>query len=223
MSPVEIVLVYQSLLGIYGDRGNAMVLRQRLAWRGIDAVLTEVEHLTKRLDNRLGKPTEEAIQLSWALVPLIAKGATVQRNDLERLSEAAQEQLSEIDALLQEERGRLADVLGAKKDHERLAAEQEIMVIQEQREAQAEKLRTQMEDELLELKSIRAHLHTGDFHRVRFGIGRPPGRQAASDYVLSNFPAAVRDELAFEIGRAADACEALIVKGLTAAQNEFNG
>lgn len=43
MRPVEIVLVYQSLLGIYGDRGNAMVLRQRLAWRGIDAVLTEVE------------------------------------------------------------------------------------------------------------------------------------------------------------------------------------
>lgn len=41
--PVEIVLVYQSLLGIYGDRGNAMVLRQRLAWRGIDAVLIEVE------------------------------------------------------------------------------------------------------------------------------------------------------------------------------------
>ena len=41
--PVEIVLVYQSLLGIYGDRGNGMVLRQRLAWRDIDAVLTEVE------------------------------------------------------------------------------------------------------------------------------------------------------------------------------------
>jgi CobQ-like glutamine amidotransferase family enzyme len=43
MKPVEIVLVYQSLLGIYGDRGNAMVLRQRLAWRGIDATLTVVE------------------------------------------------------------------------------------------------------------------------------------------------------------------------------------
>lgn len=43
MSPVEIVLVYQSLLGIYGDRGNAMVLRQRLARRGIDATLTVVE------------------------------------------------------------------------------------------------------------------------------------------------------------------------------------
>jgi CobQ-like glutamine amidotransferase family enzyme len=42
-APVEIVLVYQSLLGIYGDRGNAMVLQQRLARRGIDATLTIVE------------------------------------------------------------------------------------------------------------------------------------------------------------------------------------
>ena len=41
--PVDIVLVYQSLLGIYGDRGNAMVLRSRLAWRGIEARLIEVE------------------------------------------------------------------------------------------------------------------------------------------------------------------------------------
>jgi lipid II isoglutaminyl synthase (glutamine-hydrolysing) len=43
MKPVEIVLVYQSLLGIYGDRGNAMALRKRLQWRGIDASLIEVE------------------------------------------------------------------------------------------------------------------------------------------------------------------------------------
>lgn len=40
---VEIVLVYQSLLGIYGDRGNATVLIKRLQWRGYDAVLTVVE------------------------------------------------------------------------------------------------------------------------------------------------------------------------------------
>jgi lipid II isoglutaminyl synthase (glutamine-hydrolysing) len=41
--PLEIVLVYQSLLGIYGDRGNAMVLLKRLQWRGIEAKLTVVE------------------------------------------------------------------------------------------------------------------------------------------------------------------------------------
>ncbi|WP_375387295.1 MULTISPECIES: type 1 glutamine amidotransferase [Actinomycetes] len=40
---VEVVLVYQSLLGIYGDRGNATVLARRLAWRGFDAVLSTVE------------------------------------------------------------------------------------------------------------------------------------------------------------------------------------
>lgn len=40
---VRIVIIYQSLLGIYGDRGNAMVLLQRLRWRGIDADLTVVE------------------------------------------------------------------------------------------------------------------------------------------------------------------------------------
>ena len=39
----KIVLVYQSLLGIYGDQGNSKVLRQRLAWRGIDAHVESVE------------------------------------------------------------------------------------------------------------------------------------------------------------------------------------
>lgn len=40
---VHVVLVYQSLLGIYGDRGNAAVVVQRLRWRGFDPVLTTVE------------------------------------------------------------------------------------------------------------------------------------------------------------------------------------
>ncbi len=40
---VEVVLVYQSLLGIYGDRGNATVLMKRLEWRGFDPVLSVVE------------------------------------------------------------------------------------------------------------------------------------------------------------------------------------
>jgi CobQ-like glutamine amidotransferase family enzyme len=40
---VTIVLVYQSLLGIYGDRGNATVLAKRLSWRGIDSRVVIVE------------------------------------------------------------------------------------------------------------------------------------------------------------------------------------
>lgn len=72
------------------------------------------------------------------------------------------------------------------------------------------------------LKSIRAHLGTGDFYRVRFGIGRPPGRQDPADFVLSPFPAALREELGLEVARAADAVEALISRGLADAQTRFN-
>ena len=42
-APIEVVLVYQSLLGIYGDRGNATVLTKRLQWHGYEARLTTVE------------------------------------------------------------------------------------------------------------------------------------------------------------------------------------
>ena len=55
------------------------------------------------------------------------------------------------------------------------------------------------------------------------GIGRPPGRQAPADFVLTSFPSSLREEVALEVGRAADAVEVLITRGLEAAQNEFNG
>lgn len=73
------------------------------------------------------------------------------------------------------------------------------------------------------LKSIRKSLGSGDFYRVRFGIGRPPGRQAPADFVLSDFPSAQRAELAVDVDRAADAVESLINDGLAAAQNRYNG
>lgn len=72
------------------------------------------------------------------------------------------------------------------------------------------------------LKSTRAHLSTGDFFRVRFGIGRPPGRQNPVDYVLATIPMALREDIAIETARAADAIETLIVHGLETAQNQFN-
>ncbi|MCB0911420.1 MAG: aminoacyl-tRNA hydrolase [Propionibacteriaceae bacterium] len=72
------------------------------------------------------------------------------------------------------------------------------------------------------LKSIRRSLGTGDFFRARFGVGRPPGRQDAADYVLSPFPASIAEDLAVEVDRCADAVEALLTIGLDAAQNRFN-
>ena len=72
------------------------------------------------------------------------------------------------------------------------------------------------------LKSMRKSLGTGEFHRVRFGIGRPPGRQDPADYVLKDFSATERKDLAFNVDRAADAVESLLTDGLEAAQNRFH-
>ncbi len=72
------------------------------------------------------------------------------------------------------------------------------------------------------LKSIRAHLGSGEFFRVRLGIGRPPGRQSGADYVLAKFAKAEQDGLASAIDRAADAVETLVTTDLATAQNRFN-
>jgi PTH1 family peptidyl-tRNA hydrolase len=72
------------------------------------------------------------------------------------------------------------------------------------------------------LRSITAALGTRDYYRVRFGIGRPPGRMDPAAYVLKDFSAPERKDLPLEVDRAADAAESLITKGLTAAQNEFH-
>lgn len=72
------------------------------------------------------------------------------------------------------------------------------------------------------LKSIRASLGTGDFLRVRVGIGRPPGRMDAADYVLRGFSGAERKELPLVVTEAADAVESLVSDGLEATQNRFN-
>ena len=72
------------------------------------------------------------------------------------------------------------------------------------------------------LKSIRAALDTGDFYRVRIGVGRPPGRQDPADFLLSDIPASAREDIEVEIGRAADAVESLVALGLDRTQNVFN-
>jgi PTH1 family peptidyl-tRNA hydrolase len=72
------------------------------------------------------------------------------------------------------------------------------------------------------LKSIRGSLGTGDFYRVRVGIGRPPGRQDVADFVLTNYSAAERKVLPFQVDTAADAVESLVNEGLEKTQSRFN-
>ncbi|MEV0368222.1 aminoacyl-tRNA hydrolase [Streptomyces sp. NPDC050636] len=71
------------------------------------------------------------------------------------------------------------------------------------------------------LKSITKSLGA-DYHRVRFGIGRPPGRMPVADFVLKDFSSAERKELDYFVDRAADAVEALVLEGLERAQSTYN-
>ncbi|MGA8247959.1 MAG: aminoacyl-tRNA hydrolase [Nocardioides sp.] len=72
------------------------------------------------------------------------------------------------------------------------------------------------------LRSLRASLGTGDFHRVRIGIGRPPGRQDVSHFVLSDYSVAERKAVPFQVITAADAVESLVSEGLERTQARFN-
>ena len=72
------------------------------------------------------------------------------------------------------------------------------------------------------LRSISTSLGTKDYLRVRFGIGRPPGRQDPADFVLKRFSATERKELDFAVDLAADATEALLADGLEPTQNRFH-
>jgi PTH1 family peptidyl-tRNA hydrolase len=74
------------------------------------------------------------------------------------------------------------------------------------------------------LRSIKAHLHSDAFTRVRIGIGKPPGgKQQGADHVLKSPSRRDRTELDVSIELAADAVECILVEGLAAAQNRFNG
>lgn len=72
------------------------------------------------------------------------------------------------------------------------------------------------------LRDIIAATGTPDFIRVRIGIGRPPGRQPAADFVLKDFSSTERDVLPNLIVDAADAALHVITDGLTSAQQRFH-
>lgn len=72
------------------------------------------------------------------------------------------------------------------------------------------------------LKSIKAHLHSDDFVRVRLGIGKPPGREQGADHVLKRPGKAERVELDVVMAEAADAVECILAEGAEAAMTQFN-
>jgi PTH1 family peptidyl-tRNA hydrolase len=72
------------------------------------------------------------------------------------------------------------------------------------------------------LNSLAQALRSNEFHRVRLGIGRPPGRKDPADHVLEPFAKAERDDIEVLVEEGADAVLTLVREGLTTAQDRHN-
>ena len=74
------------------------------------------------------------------------------------------------------------------------------------------------------LRSIMKSMGTGDFARLRIGIGRPPAgfRGEVADYVLSSFDTMERAELPGILKRGTESVLDVLARGLTAAMNKLN-
>ena len=72
------------------------------------------------------------------------------------------------------------------------------------------------------LSSIKSHLHTTDFARIRIGVGKPPNPQAGADYVLKRPGRSDRDLLDDAVERAAEAALALLDHPVDTVMNRFN-
>jgi len=73
------------------------------------------------------------------------------------------------------------------------------------------------------IASIIERLGTQEFPRMRIGIGRPPGRMEAADYVLQDFSEIERSVIEEVLPRAEDAVLLYIADGVDAAMNQYNG
>ncbi len=72
------------------------------------------------------------------------------------------------------------------------------------------------------LRDIISACGSNEFSRVRIGIGRPPGRMNTADFVLKDFGTVERKNLPVTLEIAADAVEAIVREGVTAAQQKFH-
>lgn len=72
------------------------------------------------------------------------------------------------------------------------------------------------------IRSLVSHLGSGEFVRVRIGIGRSVHGEDVSSFVLNPFPKEERIELDSVIARATEAVEAVINEGYLKAMNRFN-
>ncbi len=73
------------------------------------------------------------------------------------------------------------------------------------------------------LRSIKSHLHSEKFLRIRIGVGKPASKEHGADYVLKKFSPRERNEIDVTLAQSADAAELIVTQGIDAAMNQLHG
>lgn len=73
------------------------------------------------------------------------------------------------------------------------------------------------------LRSIKSHLHSDKFLRIRIGVGKPASKEHGADYVLKKFSSWERNEIDVTLAQSADAAELIVTQGIDAAMNQLHG
>ena len=73
------------------------------------------------------------------------------------------------------------------------------------------------------LRSIKSHLHSDKFLRIRIGVGKPASKEHGADYVLKKFSPRERNEIAVTLAQSAAAAELIVTQGIDAAMNQLHG
>jgi PTH1 family peptidyl-tRNA hydrolase len=116
-------------------------------------------------------------------------------------------------------------VLTLAKRHDLLEAPERIVIVHDELDLPVGRLKVKVGGGLAGnkgLQSIKAHLHTDAFVRVRIGVGKPPGRQEGANHVLRRPGRRERVELDTTIEEAADAVELVVAEGAEPAMTRFN-
>jgi PTH1 family peptidyl-tRNA hydrolase len=72
------------------------------------------------------------------------------------------------------------------------------------------------------LRSIKQHLHSDEFLRVRIGVGKPVNKEQGANHVLNRFSKRERSEIDVTLQEAADAVECIATDGVAVAMNRYN-
>ena len=73
------------------------------------------------------------------------------------------------------------------------------------------------------LRSIKSHLHSDKFLRIRIGVGKPASKEHVADYVLKKFSPRERNEIDVTLAQSAAAAELIVTQGIDAAMNQLHG